>query len=627
MNITRRDFVNGVLAGSGAALLQPRMGLAANGKLTASVDDSWYGYGGVGDYASSHGNTPEVANTAHRIRDGEFTQLPDMAISEEYDLVIIGGGMAGLGAAWHFKKQAKPGQKCLLLDNHPLFGGEAKENEFNVDGQTLIGPQGANGFFVPSHADDPEKASGDSRYYSEFGIPRELPYGDWAKGISPLNICRDNFGFTHPMLESSTSIGYFFENGGNGSWVNDMWKHELKNTPFDEATRKAMLKWRRASSDAFNSEESLRWLDSMSYRDYMEKELKLKRPGSSEADAFMAGAYGLGADATSAWLGRDVGMPGFAATDDKQTEQADRRHSFPGGNSGFARYFLKNIKPAAIAGNDSFEEIITGRINFTEMDNAGGQIRIRLNSTAVAVKHEGKPEAAGSVRVIYSQGGKQHAVRAKGVVMASGGWINRHVLRDMPGEIHRAYKTFHHAPFLVANVALRNWRFMYDMGITAARWYKGFGINANIRQPMHVGRHKPELHPDKPALLTFYVPFHTPGLPVKAQVTLGRAKLFSTSYADYETEIRAQLNKMFAAAGFNDKRDIRGIILNRWGHAYVVPTPGFFMDTDKRIAPRNIIKKGYGRIAFGHSELEGFQHWGPAADQGRRAVEQLLQLI
>ena len=130
-----------------------------------------------------------------------------------------------------------------------------------------------------------------------------------------------------------------------------------------------------------------------------------------------------------------------------------------------------------------------------------------------------------------------------------------------------------------------------------------------------------------PVVLTFYVPFHSPGLPLAAQIVKGRAELFYTSYADYESQIRSQLMKMFAPAGFNHESDIEGIILNRWGHAYVVPTPGFFFDTREKQAPRNIIKQGYGRIAFGHSELEGFQHWGPAADQGRRAVQQILDLI
>ena len=232
MNITRRDFVNGVLVGSGAAMISPHIALSAAVSNPQKVDKSWYGYGGVGDYAPSHGNTPEVVNIAHRIRDGEFSSIPaNLAIDEEYDLVIVGGGMAGLGAAWHFRKNAKPGQKCLMLDNHPLFGGEAKENEFAVNGETLMAPQGANGFFVPPHVDNPEQASGDARYYAEFNIPRELPYGEWPSKRKPLNFCRDNFGFLHWLLEGKTSIGYFFETDEGGRWENDIWNRYLKLKP------------------------------------------------------------------------------------------------------------------------------------------------------------------------------------------------------------------------------------------------------------------------------------------------------------------------------------------------------------------------------------------------------------
>jgi spermidine dehydrogenase len=627
MKITRRDFVNGMLVGTGATLLKPNIAFSALSNNQNRVDDSWYGYGGVGDYASSHGNTPELVNTAHRLRDGDFAKIStDLPIDEEYDLVIIGGGVAGLGAAWHFKKNAKPGQKCLMLDNHPIFGGEAKENEFEVNGETLIAPQGANGFFLPLHVDDPEKASGDARYYAEFKIPRELPYGPWSPDFKPLKFCRDNYGFTHWLLENKTSLGHFYESNGKGQWVNNIWNDDLESTPFSEEKRQALLSWQRSRTEGLGDEETMRHLDSMSYKDYLEKELKLGPEGTDYADVFMAGAFGLGSDAISAYAAHAVYMPGTLSKQ-QYDDGAPRRNSFPGGNSGFARYFLKSILPSAISGKNNFDDIITGAINFSELDKSDSNIRIRLRSTAVSVQHEGSADNAESVRIVYSHDGKERVIRSKGVVMASGGWVNKHVVRDLPGTFHDAYQHFHHVPFIVINVALNNWRFMYELGITGARWYDGFAYTCNIRQPMMVGRHRPALDPDKPAVLTFYMPFHSPGLPIKAQASLGRAKLFATSYADYEKQIRTQMTKMFSVAGFDHKRDIEGIILNRWGHAYVVPAPGFFFDTEKGMAPRNVIKQGFGRIAFGHSELEGFQHWGPAADQGRRAMQQLLDIV
>ena len=143
---------------------------------------------------------------------------------------------------------------------------------------------------------------------------------------------------------------------------------------------------------------------------------------------------------------------------------------------------------------------------------------------------------------------------------------------------------------------------------------------------MQVGSYQPPLDPDKPTILSFYTPFFYPGLPVKTQVTLGRAELLSTSYPEYERRIRAQMMKLFGSSGFDPDEDVAGIILNRWGHAYSVPYPGFYGGASGK-APRDVIRNGYGRIAFGHSELDGLQHYGPAADEGRRAFGQVADAL
>ena len=67
-NITRRDFLNAVLIGTGAMLLD----LPAPARLLAQAQSSqsWEGYGGVGDYAASHGNTEEIVRMLSRIQQG-----------------------------------------------------------------------------------------------------------------------------------------------------------------------------------------------------------------------------------------------------------------------------------------------------------------------------------------------------------------------------------------------------------------------------------------------------------------------------------------------------------------------------------------------------------------------------
>lgn len=138
--ITRRDFLGSTLLASGAALfdsLTPQEILTQNDEFT--------GYGGVGEYSASNGNTLTVLRAGHKIRDAVYNPLPKDVIDtdETYDCVIVGGGISGIAAALFFQRRADSGAKCLVLDNHPIFGGEAKQNEFLVDGKRLIAHQGS----------------------------------------------------------------------------------------------------------------------------------------------------------------------------------------------------------------------------------------------------------------------------------------------------------------------------------------------------------------------------------------------------------------------------------------------------------------------------------------------------
>jgi spermidine dehydrogenase len=197
----------------------------------------------------------------------------------------------------------------------------------------------------------------------------------------------------------------------------------------------------------------------------------------------------------------------------------------------------------------------------------------------------------------------------------------------MPAAYTAAYAQFHHGPILVANVAVRNWRPFAKLGITTAHWFDGFGFCVNVRQPMVVSGVPVPLDPSKPAMLTLYVGFPQTGVPIDVQTATSRAALFATSYADFELKIRKQLQHMFGSSGFDARRDIAGIVLNRWGHAYIAPQPGFYFGAPDRPAPLEVIRRRYGRIAFGHSELSGRQSWGRAAQEAQRASKQILEIV
>jgi len=306
-----------------------------------------------------------------------------------------------------------------------------------------------------------------------------------------------------------------------------------------------------------------------------------------------------------------------------EAEQASRWMSFPGGNATLMRHYIKAILPGAIQGPGGFEAIANNPLNLAALDRAEAACRIRLSSTAIRVRHEGDPKAADLVSVVYERKGRLYRVRAGAAVMAVGSWVAKHIVSDLPADYRAAQDRFLYEPILMVNVALRNWRFLEKLGFSAARWFDGFGFYGTIRQPMLTGGSPAPFHPDKPIVMTLYVPIQISGLPLEAQGPAGRAQLYGTSYADYERQIVSQMQRMFSSGGFDARRDIAGIVLNRWGHALPMPPPGFFFGEGGKPAPRAILRNRFGRIAFGHSEL-GRMNWIGATVEGKRAMVQSL---
>ena len=175
-------------------------------------------------------------------------------------------------------------------------------------------------------------------------------------------------------------------------------------------------------------------------------------------------------------------------------------------------------------------------------------------------------------------------------------------------------------------MALRHWRFFDKLGFTAARWFEGLGWHVSLRRNVAFGNTAP-LTPDDPIVLTLYIPFLNSELPAAAQGPAARARLLSTTYADFEHQIREKLTEMFGPAGFDARRDIAGIILNRWGHAFIAPQPGFFLGRNGQAAPREVLRQPHGRIVFAHSELEGLMSMAGAMMEAHRGARQAMTMF
>jgi spermidine dehydrogenase len=152
--------------------------------------------------------------------------------------------------------------------------------------------------------------------------------------------------------------------------------------------------------------------------------------------------------------------------------------------------------------------------------------------------------------------------------MAGGSWTTKHIVRDLPSQHRAAHAQFYRSPSLMVNAAVRNWRFLYKMGISGCPWFDGVGNYMDARRMAKCGTGSAVVGPDSPVVLSVKVLFSYPDESTEGQGIRGRGELLGTSFRDYDRRIREQFTNMFAASGFDAQRDIAGIILNRWGHGY-----------------------------------------------------------
>ena len=271
--ITRRDFIDATLVGVGAALLSapsPASAMAAAAEHIAPPADTFTGPGGVGDYAASNGNTKPVIDAAHTIRDGAYGAAPKATdTGEVYDLVVVGGGITGLTAAYFFAKDTENGKTCLVLDNHPIFGGEAKQNEFLVNGVRLIAPQGSNDFGVPRQG-----AGWQSEMWDDLRMPREFTWSRSAGGATELRMAQDNYQPMDGIGEYGVDIGYYFDERSSlgrtakPTWLKNIWQNDLSELPVSDDVKRELLQWRSTApnTDGRTPEQFARYLDTSPIR-------------------------------------------------------------------------------------------------------------------------------------------------------------------------------------------------------------------------------------------------------------------------------------------------------------------------------------------------------------------------
>jgi len=227
--------------------------------------------------------------------------------------------------------------------------------------------------------------------------------------------------------------------------------------------------------------------------------------------------------------------------------------------------------PEALNGKD----IITSEIDYRALDRLENQIRIRLESTVVEVRHEGDPESSDHVLIKYINDDNLYQLKAKSVIMAGGGYMTKHIVADLPQEQKDAYDKFHYSAYMVANVWISNSRALdkLNFGYSGGIWNPRIATYLTIADGITEEGNDPNRDPERPNCITMWCPpLPDPELDgdYEEQGKQGRMDMLDKSFEEYEILIRQELFDVFGDAGFDPAEDIEGIAINRWGHAEVI---------------------------------------------------------
>ena len=637
--ITRRDFLNGVALTLGAAITPSPLFAAFDEQASPEKSAAYYPPALTG----LRGSHPGSFDAAHSLRDGTFWNHAGKPADtgENYDLVVVGGGISGLSAAHYFRKVAGAKARVLILDNHDDFGGHAKRNEFRIGNQFRLGYGGTFSIESPAPYSAVAKA-----LIQELGIdvasyPQYVSKDLYRSlGLTP-NIFFDKETFGADRLVVNPAPLGATETADLSSDPKS-WKRFMAEAPLTDTAKRDI---RRLFEDAvdclpgLSSDDKKARLARMSYAKFLADFVHIDQQVIQLYQALPQPLFGVGIDAVSAQDAWGLGAPGFQGMkldpapgkgmnrDAIPNEEAEKYFfHFPDGNASIARLLVRKLIPDAIPGS-SANDIVMARANYAKLDQPSSPIGIRLNSTVVRVKHLGDPASAREVEVAYAQGGKVHTVRAVHCILACWHLVVPYICDELPDKQKEALASAAKVPLLYTNVALRNWTSFQKLGASSVYAPGGYHSFMTLDLPVSMGGYQCSRKPEDPIVVHMMKTPCKPGLPARDQHRIGRMELFTTTFETMERNIRDQLSRTLGPGGFDPARDISAITVNRWPHGYAYEYNSlwdkFWLEGTE--TPCEVARKPFGQIAIANADAGAYAYTDCAIDQAYRAVQEILK--
>lgn len=614
MAITRRDFLNGASLAIAAGLTPATQVAADPARYPPAL-------------AGLRGHHPGSFEVAHALRDGNKFSLDGVPIEERYDLVIVGGGISGLAAAYFYRKATGKQARILILDNHDDFGGHAKRNEFTIDGRLLLGYGGSESLQSPK-ALYSKVAKG---LLADLGVRIERFETAFDRKLYPslglkpgVFFAREAFG--RDALVSGDPVNVI--DSDTNTILSDAELAALVELFPMTAASKAQLVKLLCQPTAYlpgkTADEKIALLKTTSYRDYLVKICGMSEQVANFFQNRTHDFHGVGCDAVAASDAKDDGYPGFAGLG-LPSEGPNPYHDepyiyhFPDGNASLARLLVRALIPGSASGH-TMDDIVTARLDYSALDRRNHRVRIRLNSICVQV-HD-TPKGA---ELAYVTAGKVHRVFGRHAILAGFNMMIPYIMPELPGPQRQALLQNVKAPLVYTNVLVRNWQAWQNLKVASISAPMSYHSVVKLDYPVSLGSYHFPRRPSEPMVLHLV---HVPCAPnqgndARTQYRLGRYELLDTTFAKFEDRIRDDLDRMLGSGGFSSAHDIAAITVNRWSHGYAYTATPLF-DRDDWSATMTAARQRHGNVAIANSDAGWDAYAHTAIDQASRAVRELL---
>ncbi|NQV23146.1 MAG: FAD-dependent oxidoreductase [Rhodopirellula sp.] len=505
----------------------------------------------------------------HKLRDGFRPEPPKDAWSTT-DVVIVGGGVAGLSAA---RKLKQAGVNFVLLELEPEVGGTAVSGESSV----VAYPWAAHYLPVPlphnteliNLLDEMQLLEG----RDENGTPivaeqflcrdpqeRLFIDGQWQEGLFPWDQATDDDVAQLRAFQKEIS-----------RWV--AWRDADGNRAFSIPVAKC-------SNDA-----EVMALDKQSMQQWMTERGWNSRHLKWYVDYACRDDYGLRIDQTSAW----AGIFYFAARVSEPGSDSQSFITWPEGNGRLITHLRELVS----------DHILTGHAVSQITPPGNESVDDSVLASVVAFRTSDASDSLGPQP-------KAHGWKAPHVIFAAPPFLAPHLIADYRESGPSSIREFEFGSWLVANLHLddrpsesgfvMSWdNVIYDspsLGYVTATHQRGLDRG--------------------PTVLTYYYPL------CESSPKIARERLLKLSWREWADIVLSDLERAHPEIRSLTRR----LDIMRWGHAMIRPVPGFISGTARAECSRP-----FRNVHFAHSSLSGIPLFEEAFYHGNRAASEILETL